>query len=81
MLKANSVLLQPGRPVVPWAASKEQREGGDCPTLLYLCQIPCGVLHPGLGPPVQKGCGGVALGPEGPQRGLDIWSTSPVKTG
>ena len=59
--------LQPGRPTVFWAALKrgsQQGEGGDGAPLLGSCEAPSAVLHPGLGPPVQEGCGVLGVGPE-----------------
>ena len=44
--------------------SGQQREGGDCSSLLCPHEILSGVLCAGLGPTVQEGCGAVGLGPE-----------------
>jgi len=50
------VLLQPGRPRGPWAASTKggSRQGGDCPPLLCSCETSSAVLHPCLRLPAQK---------------------------
>ena len=42
----------------------QQGEGGDCPPLLGSCEVPSGILRPGLGPLVQEGRGALGVGPE-----------------
>ena len=44
--------------------SGQQEEGGDCLPLLCLCEVPSGELQPGLGHPVQEGCGAVGMSPK-----------------
>jgi len=61
------VRLQPERPTVFWAALKNRwppPEGGDCPPLRSSCEAPSEKLRPGLGTPVQEGCGALGVGPE-----------------
>lgn len=42
----------------------QQGEGGNCPSLLCLCEVPAGVLCAGLGQTAQEGCGAVGVRPE-----------------
>jgi len=42
----------------------QQGEEGDCPPLFGSCEAPSGLLRPGLGSPVQEGCGALGVGPE-----------------
>ena len=56
------MFLQPGRPIVFWAASKEARlevKGGDPAPLLCTGEILPGVLHPDVESSVQWRCGPV----------------------
>ena len=41
-----------------------RERGGNCPSLLCLCEVPAGVLCAGLGSPAQEGCGAVGVSPE-----------------
>ena len=64
-MQTRSMCLQPGRPTVSWAASKEgwvasRKREVTAPSTLPL-EVLSGVLDPGLGPPAQgcEGFGGV----------------------
>ena len=59
--------LQPRKPTVSWAASREAwpaGQGGDSAPLLHSCETPPGVLCPALKPPTKEGHGCVGVGPE-----------------
>ena len=62
-----NVCLQPGKPVVSWAASPAawaQGEGGDSAPLPRSAETPPGVLRPALEPWAQDRPGAVGAGPE-----------------
>lgn len=56
------VYLQPKCSTVSWAVPKHGwEEGGDCPPVLCLYEILCGILFLGLWPPALGRCGAVGL--------------------
>jgi len=79
----SSVLLQPRRPTVSWAAIRErwqQREGGDSSSLLHPHEAPLGAYRPGA--PSTGGMWSCWSGSTGGSQGWsEGWSTSPMKTG